>query len=103
MSERESQEVQKHQQEYLQKDWIYSTTYQYNHPILFIHKKTGELRIFVDYRSLGSNTIIDRYPISHKDNTLDRLGHKEIYSKIDLASGYHQVEVHPNHHHRTPF
>ena len=46
------------------------------------------------YKSLNSNTIIDRYPIPGIDNMLDRLGHAIIYSKTDLASGYHQVEMH---------
>ena len=40
---------------------------------MFICKKTGELRVCIDYRSLNSNTIIDRYPIPPIDDTLDRL------------------------------
>ena len=103
ISERKFQEVQKHLQKYLEKGWIQPSTSQYNHPILFICKKTGELRVCIDYRSLNSNTIIDRYPIPRIDDTLDRLGHAKIFSKIDLASGYHQVEMHPDHHHKTAF
>ena len=79
------------------------STSKYNHPILFIRKKIGELRVFVDYRSLKNNTTIDRYPIACINDTLDRLGHVKIYSKIYLASGYHQVEMHPDHHYRIAF
>ena len=97
MSEIELKEVQKHLQEYLEKGWIQPSISQYNHPILFICKKTGELRVCIDYRSLNSNTIIDSYPIPRIDDTLDRLGYAKKFSKIDLASGYHQVEMHPDH------
>ena len=95
--------MQKYLQEYLEKGCIQPSTSQYNHPILFISKKTGELRVCTNYRSLNRNTMIDRYPIPRIDNTLDRLGHAKIFSKIDLASGCHQVEMHPDHHHKIAF
>ena len=56
MSERKLQEAQKHLQEYLEKGCIQPSTSQYNHTILFIRKKTGELRVCIDYRSLNRNT-----------------------------------------------
>ena len=91
MSKKELKEVQKHLKEYLEKGWIQPSTSQYNHPILFICKKTWELRVCIDYRSLKSNTIINRYPIPHIDNILDRPRYAKIFSKIELASSYHQV------------
>ena len=87
MSQLELQEVKKHLEEYLSKGWIQPSTSQYNHPLLFIRKKTGELRVCIDYRDLNNNTIIDRYPLPRIDDTLDRLGKAKIFSKIDLASG----------------
>ena len=89
MSELELTEVKKHLAEYLEKGWIQPSTSQYNHPILFIKKKTGELRVCIDYRSLNNNTVVDRYPIPRIDDTLDRLGKAKLFSKIDLAYGYH--------------
>ena len=74
---------------------------QYNQPFLFICKRTMELRVCVDCRSLNINTKIDRYPIPRIDDTLDILGHAKLVSKIDLVSGYHQVEMHPGYHHKT--
>ena len=103
ISERELQEMQNHLYKYLKKGWIQPSTSRCNHTILFICKKTGELRIFIDYRSLYSNTIIDSHSIAFIDNTLDKLRYAKIFSKIDLTSGYHQVEMHPNHCHRTAF
>ena len=65
--------------------------------------KTGELRVCVDHRSLNSNTIVDQYPTPHVDNTLDILRQTKIFSKIDLASSYHQAEMHPGFRHSTAF
>ena len=90
-------------QEYTENSWIHPTTSQYNYPNLYICKKTGELRDCLDYRSLNGNTIIDRYPIICIDNTLDKLVYAKIFSIIDLASGYHEVEMHSDYHPRTHF
>ena len=57
----------------------------------------------IDYRAINNNTIIDRYPMPRIDDILDRLGGSTIFSKTDLASGYHQVEIDEEHHHRTAF
>ena len=43
------------------------------------------------------------YPKPRIDNILYRLKHAKIVSKIDLASGYRQVEMHPVHHRKTAF
>ena len=57
----------------------------------------------INFCALNANTIVDRYPIPRVDSILDYLGGSTIYSKIDLTSAYHQVEVHPDHTHPTTF
>ena len=57
----------------------------------------------IDYRALNVNTTIDAYPIALIDNILDCLGSSVIFSKIDLAQGYHQVWIAKGHEHRTAF
>ena len=57
----------------------------------------------IDYRALNVNTIIDAYPISCIDDILGCLGGSVIFSKIDLAQGYHQVRIAKGHEHRTVF
>ena len=68
-----------------------------------MHKKTQELRVCVDYRSPNRNNISDRYLITCIDNTLDRPGHANNFSRVYLASGYHQVDILADYYHRTAF
>ena len=40
---------------------------------------------------------IDSYPVLWIDELLDRLGKAHVFTKIDLASGHHQVKIAEGH------
>nr|GEU70771.1 putative reverse transcriptase domain-containing protein [Tanacetum cinerariifolium] len=46
-----------------------------------------------DYRELNKLTIKNRYPLLRIDDQFDQLQGSQIFSKIDLRSGYHQLRV----------
>ena len=73
----------------LEKGWIRPSVSPYGAPILFVRKKTGELRMCIDYRMLNNNTIVDIFPIPRMVDLLDKLATVRVYSSIDLASAYH--------------
>ena len=59
----------------LAKGWIRPSIITYGAPILFVHKKMGELRMCVDFRALDSMTRLDVFPIPPISGLLDKLGH----------------------------
>jgi len=56
-----------------------------------VKKKDGIMRLCVDYRQLNKVTVKNRYPLLRIDDLMDQLVGAEVFSKIDLRSGYHQI------------
>jgi hypothetical protein len=47
----------------------------------------------VDYRPLNAVTIKNKYPLPHIDILFDQLAGVQVFSKINLRSGYHQIKI----------
>lgn len=47
----------------------------------------------IDYRKLNENTIDDKYPLPNISDILDKLGKCNYFSTLDLANGFHQIEM----------
>ena len=75
----------------------------YGAPILFVRKKTGELRMCIDYRSLNRQTKLDVFPIPRVADLFDRLGKATVFSSIDLSHAYHQVRIREGDESKTAF
>lgn len=77
-------------------------------PIWIVPKKADasgikKWRIVVDYRRLNEKTIDGRYPIPNIDDILDKLGKCNYFTVLDLASGFHQIEMDQNSIEKTAF
>ena len=61
-------------------------------PVL-IKKKDGEMWFCINYKILNETTKKDSYPLPRIDDTLHKLHGKTIFSALDLAMGYQQIEI----------
>ena len=69
-------------------------------PIWIVPKKIDssgkqKWRMVVHYRKLNDKTTDDRYPLPNITEILDKLGRCNYYTSLDLASGFHQIEIDP--------
>jgi hypothetical protein len=58
-----------------------------------VEKKDKELHLCVDYHPLSVVTIKNKYPLPCIDILLDQLAGAQVFSKIDLRFGYHQIQI----------
>ncbi|GJW57609.1 putative reverse transcriptase domain-containing protein [Tanacetum coccineum] len=86
-------ELSEQLQELSDKGFIRPSSSPWGAPVLFVKKKDGSFRMCIDYRELNKLTVKNRYPLPRIDDLFDQLQGSNIYSKIDLRSGYHQLRV----------
>uniref|UniRef100_A0A3B1KCG2 ribonuclease H n=1 Tax=Astyanax mexicanus TaxID=7994 RepID=A0A3B1KCG2_ASTMX len=72
-------------------------------PVVVVKKKSGAIRLCVDYRKLNSQTIKDAYALPNIEETFSALHGSRWFSVMDLKSGYYQVEVEEEDKHKTAF
>jgi hypothetical protein len=77
----------------LDKGYIHLSSLPWGCPALFMKKKDEALHLCVDYWSLNVVTIKNKYPLPCIDLLFDEIAGAQVFSKIDLCSGYHQIKI----------
>lgn len=77
-------------------------------PVHLVPKKadaSGEAkyRMVIDYRRLNDITHDDKYPLPNITDIFDKLGKCNYFTTLDLASGYHQIEISEEDRQKTAF
>ena len=93
--------IQKEIQELLRRGIIRESTSPFSSPLWVVEKRKSHpgagpaYRLVIDYRKLNENTVDERYPLPRLEDILDKLAGAQIFSTLDLKSGYHQVRMRP--------
>ncbi|GBG77358.1 hypothetical protein CBR_g23690 [Chara braunii] len=103
MGQGELEELRRQIDDMINHGWIRPSESKFGALVLFVPKKGGKLRMCIDYRRLNRITRKNAYPLPRIDDLLDAAGGCKVFSKIDLKSGYHQIEVDPSDQHKTAF
>ena len=77
----------------MDKGFIRPSTSPWGAPVLFAKKKNKTLQLCIDYRQLNRVMNKNRYPLPRIDDLFDQLRGTQVYSKIDLCTGYHQLSI----------
>lgn len=97
------EDVRKHLQELLQAGIIAESGSPYASPIVVVRKKTGAIRMCIDYRLLNSRTIPDQYTTPCIEDALNALTGSQWFSVLDLRSGYYQIAMSEEDKEKTAF
>jgi hypothetical protein len=93
MAPLELKELKEQLQELLDRGFIHPSVSPWGAPVLFVKKKDESMRLCIDYRELNKVTVKNRYPLPRIDDLFDQLHSSQVFSKIDLRSGYHQLKI----------
>lgn len=71
--------------------------------VLLVKKHDGSQRFCMDYHTLNQQTIKNKFPIPVVEELLDELKGARFFTKLDLRSEYHQVQMNATANEKTEF
>ena len=96
-------EVKKLLKDLLDKGLIRRSSSNYASAVVLVRKKSGTLRLCIDYRQLNAKCLKDAFPLPRIDESLEAMSEACFFSSLGLAYGYFQVTMHPDSVTKTAF
>jgi hypothetical protein len=93
LSEKELKMFREYLDKHLQNEFIIFSKSTCAALILFIKKKTNDLRLCVDYRELNAIIVKNRYSLSFINETLDRIVDVKYFIKLDIIAAYNKLRI----------
>ena len=90
---RDFEDARQHIQALLDANIIKPSNSPYASPIVLVRKKSGKLRLCVDYRKINQRTIKDAYPIPRIADIFSSLHGAKWFCTMDLKMGFHQIPM----------
>lgn len=91
-------EVKKQIENLLEQNIIRNSNSPWSSPIWIVPKKLDhsgqqKWRMVIDYRKLNEQTVDDKFPLPNITEILDKLGKAHYFTTLDLANGFHQIQM----------
>ena len=96
-------EVRKCLDSWLKQGIIRPSRSPYASQVVIVRKKSGEIRLCIDFRKLNDVTIRDAFPLPRIEEALQAVQKAKYFCSIDLAQGYLQVAMDEKDIHKTAF
>ena len=90
---RDFEEARQHIQGLLDAKIITPSMSPFASPIFLVRKKSGGLRMCVDYRRLNERTWLDSYAVPKIEDLFLTLNGARYFSSVDLSKAYYQVPM----------
>ena len=89
--------------ELMEAGFVTHSNSEYSSPVFLVKNNDGGYRMVVNYKKLNNITQTESFPLPRIDEILQNMASSTYYTKIDLKSGYHQVEIDKKFRHLTAF
>lgn len=97
------EDVRQHLQELQNNGIISESRSPYASPIVVVRKKSGKVRMCVDYRTLNLRTVPDQYTVPRIEDALHSMSGSKWFTVLDLRSGYYQIPMNESDKEKTAF